>query len=101
MTTRAAKLQRWIDLLAELLARNYPISFENLTARIPAYRAAPTHEARRRMFERDKDELKAFGVPLTGRADEESACAQIFALATGTLPPRAGSSAVGPLGSSG
>jgi proteasome accessory factor B len=62
---KAAKIQRWVDLLAELLARNYPVSLEELTARIPAYRAAPSHEARRRMFERDKDELKAFGIPLT------------------------------------
>ena len=58
-----------MDLLAELLARNYPVSFEELTERVPAYRAAPSKEARRRMFERDKDELKAFGVPLVWRIE--------------------------------
>ena len=62
---RTPKIQRWMDLLAELLTRSYPVSFEELSERIPAYRAAPSHEARRRTFERDKDELKAFGVPLT------------------------------------
>lgn len=71
MTARAPKIQRWMDLLAELLARNYPVSFEELTERVPAYRAAPSKEARRRMFERDKDELKAFGVPLEHRETAE------------------------------
>ena len=71
MTARAPKIQRWMDLLAELLARNYPVSFEELTERVPAYRAAPSKEARRRMFERDKDELKAFGVPLEHKETAE------------------------------
>lgn len=71
MTARAPKIQRWMDLLAELLARSYPVSFEELTERVPAYRAAPSKEARRRMFERDKDELKAFGVPLEHRETAE------------------------------
>jgi len=71
VTARAPKIQRWMDLLAELLARNYPVSLEELTERVPAYRAAPSKEARRRMFERDKDELKAFGVPLEHRESVE------------------------------
>ena len=71
MTARAPKIQRWMDLLAELLARAYPVSLEELTERVPAYRAAPSKEARRRMFERDKDELKAFGVPLEHRVTAE------------------------------
>ena len=71
MTARAPKIQRWMDLLAELLARSYPVSFEELIQRVPAYRAAPNHEARRRMFERDKDELKAFGIPLEHRETAE------------------------------
>jgi len=60
-----AKIQRWIDLLAALLRRNYPISFEELIRDVPAYQnAGQNDETRRRMFERDKDELRRFGVPI-------------------------------------
>ena len=31
------KIQRWIDLLAALLARRYPVTFEELIADVPAY----------------------------------------------------------------
>ena len=59
------KLQRWIDLLAALLARRYPATFEELIRDVPAYAAGDqSHETRRRMFERDKDELRAFGIPI-------------------------------------
>lgn len=59
------KLQRWLDLLAALLRRHYPVTFEELIPDVPAY-AAPGQkaESRRRTFERDKDELRAFGVPI-------------------------------------
>lgn len=61
----AAKIQRWIDLLAALLVRNYPASFEELARDVPAYSASgKSEEARMRMFERDKDELRTFGVPV-------------------------------------
>ncbi len=59
----AQKIQRWLDLLAALLRRNYPIPFEELIRDVPGYQdpeQAP--ETRRRMFERDKDELRAFGI---------------------------------------
>jgi predicted DNA-binding transcriptional regulator YafY len=60
------KIQRWFDLLAALLRRHYPASFEDLTWDVPAYQVSTQSvEARRRMFERDKDELRAFGVPIT------------------------------------
>ena len=59
------KLQRWIDLLAALLRRGYAADFETLCAEVGAYAA---HAGRRatlqRMFERDKDELRALGVPI-------------------------------------
>ncbi len=59
------KIQRWIDLLAALLARRYPATFEDLIRDVPAYTASDqSDDARRRMFERDKDELRAFGVPI-------------------------------------
>lgn len=65
MPTRSApKVQRWIDLLAALLVRRYPITFEQLCEEVPAYAASASGPARRRMFERDKDELRTLGVPI-------------------------------------
>jgi proteasome accessory factor B len=62
----ATKIQRWLDLLAALLRRNYPIPFEELIRDVPGYQdPGQAGETRRRMFERDKDELRAFGVPIT------------------------------------
>ena len=60
----APKIQRWIDLLAALLRRHYPATFEELIHDVPAYGGGQSHDARRRMFERDKDELRGFGVPI-------------------------------------
>ena len=62
------KIQRWIDLLAALLRRHFPVSFEELIREVPAYGSDQSDEARRRMFERDKDELRAFGIPIETRA---------------------------------
>ena len=59
----APKLRRWIDLLAALLRRHYPVPFEEIIGEVPAYQSG-TKTARRRMFERDKDELRAAGVPI-------------------------------------
>jgi proteasome accessory factor B len=58
------KLQRWVDLLAALLRRHFAVTFEEIVREVPAYQAAPSDEALMRMFERDKDELRAFGVPI-------------------------------------
>jgi len=55
------KLQRWIDLLAALLSRSFPTPFDELRRDVPAY-AATDRASLMRMFERDKDELRAFGV---------------------------------------
>jgi proteasome accessory factor B len=64
----AQKIQRWLDLLAALLRRNYPIPFEELIQDVPGYQDPDqAAETRRRMFERDKDELRAFGVPIATR----------------------------------
>lgn len=61
----APKLQRWIDLLAALLRRRYAVPFEELAQEVPGYRpGTQSKPALRRMFERDKDELRAFGVPI-------------------------------------
>jgi proteasome accessory factor B len=64
MSTTAPKIQRWIDLLAALLRHHYPVTFEQLIREVPAYAAEQRDESRRRTFERDKDELRRFGVPI-------------------------------------
>jgi predicted DNA-binding transcriptional regulator YafY len=61
------KLQRWIDLLAALLRRNYPVRLEDLVGEVPGYDSGQKSETRRRMFERDKDELRSFGIPIETR----------------------------------
>jgi proteasome accessory factor B len=59
------KLQRWIDLLAALLRRRYAVPFEELAQEVPGYQPGKQSKpALRRMFERDKDELRVFGVPI-------------------------------------
>lgn len=61
---RTPKLQRWIDLLTALLRRSYPVTLDQLVAEVPGYQGNQKKETLRRMFERDKDELRAFGVPI-------------------------------------
>jgi proteasome accessory factor B len=64
-TPEPSKLQRWVDLLAALLSRHFPAPFAELRREIPAYLARPADDASLlRMFERDKDELRAFGIPI-------------------------------------
>jgi proteasome accessory factor B len=62
--TKPPKIQRWIDLLAALLRRQYPVTFDQLIDEVPAYSAEQKAESRRRTFERDKLELRKFGVPI-------------------------------------
>jgi len=69
MANPISKLQRWIDLVAFLAARRYPVSREELWRQIPAYQGGlsedKTVENRvRRMFERDKEELRAAGISI-------------------------------------
>ena len=72
------KLQRWIDLLAALLGHRLPATFEQLARDVPAYLAdgsvaqgepSPTVK---RMFERDKVELRELGVPIETVGEEGS-----------------------------
>lgn len=66
------KLQRWTDLLAALLRRHSAVDFETLRAEVGAYAAhTGQRSALLRMFERDKDELRALGVPIETVADAE------------------------------
>jgi proteasome accessory factor B len=70
-----AKLQRWIDLVAALLSHHYGCTFEQLTREVPAYSSPRDAASLARMFERDKDELRVFGIPIetqrTGDGDLE------------------------------
>ena len=72
------KLQRWIDLLAALLAHRLPVTFADLARHVPAYlvdgsvaegNPSPTLK---RMFERDKLELREQGVPIESFGEEGS-----------------------------
>ena len=76
------KLRRWIDLLAALLSQRKPLTFTELARRVPAYladnsvAAGKPSETLKRMFERDKEELRQQGVPIESVGDlgsEESA----------------------------
>jgi predicted DNA-binding transcriptional regulator YafY len=72
-----SKTQRWLDLIAVLLGRRFPVSVEFILQQVPAYRAdlEAVHDADeetrdramgsvRRKFERDKRELRGLGIPL-------------------------------------
>jgi len=67
------KLARWLDLIALLLSRGYPVTREEIFDKVAAYRVTirpeneRSHESTRRTFERDKDELRALGVTIRTR----------------------------------
>jgi len=63
------KLQRWLDLIAFLASHRLPVPVDELWRNVPAYARGVgadkrAHATVRRMFERDKDELRALGVPI-------------------------------------
>ncbi|MCG6988065.1 MAG: hypothetical protein LJF06_07780, partial [Gemmatimonadetes bacterium] len=69
MADKISKLQRWLDLVAYLAGRRVPATAEEVWAAVPAYVRglegdAKEHETVRRMFERDKDDLRAAGIPI-------------------------------------
>jgi proteasome accessory factor B len=57
------KSERLLNLLILLLVQRHYISKERIRATVDVYRDA-TDDAFERMFERDKDELRALGVPI-------------------------------------
>lgn len=67
--TGMSKLQRWIDLLAALLRRHQGVTLEDLVQDVPAYAKSGSKAALRRMFERDKSELRTFGIPIATEVD--------------------------------
>lgn len=68
----SSKLQRWVDLIAALLSHGRAASLQELAADVPDYQGSE-HETMRRMFERDKQELKLFGIPIETVNSEDGA----------------------------
>jgi predicted DNA-binding transcriptional regulator YafY len=65
LTGSEQKLQRWVDLLAALLVRQRYATFDDLAKDVPGYDLARgQRDSVMRTFERDKDELRRFGVPI-------------------------------------
>ena len=70
MPASPTKVQRWLDLIAFLAARHFPVAVEQVMEGVPAYAsdwAEGDDTARasvRRKFERDKDELRDVGIPI-------------------------------------
>ena len=70
MPENISKVQRWLDLIAYLVGRHFPVPVEDLMERLPAYARdwksgdKTARAAVRRKFERDKDELRKLGIPL-------------------------------------
>ena len=60
---QAAKLQRWMDLVTTLLDHHFGVTLAQLRGEVPGYRTGKEASVRR-TFERDKDELRALGVPI-------------------------------------
>ncbi|HZJ50717.1 MAG TPA: DNA-binding transcriptional regulator, partial [Actinomycetota bacterium] len=61
------RIERLINLIAALLDSPRPMSAEEIRRRIAGY-DQPTDEAFRRAFERDKESLRAMGVPIEMRS---------------------------------
>lgn len=59
----APKLERLVNLLLMLLSARRPVTAEQIRNVVPGYEQADD-ESFRRMFERDKEELRDLGVPL-------------------------------------
>jgi predicted DNA-binding transcriptional regulator YafY len=73
LTTSEKKLQRWVDLLAALLVRQRHATFDELAKDVPGYDLANAQrESVLRTFERDKDELREFGVPIDTIGDSDA-----------------------------
>ncbi|MBT8479303.1 MAG: WYL domain-containing protein [Gemmatimonadetes bacterium] len=70
MVERISKTQRWLDLIAFLVGRKLPVEVDKIMEAVPAYTEKymegddKARETVRRMFERDKDELKKLGIPI-------------------------------------
>jgi proteasome accessory factor B len=63
MTLQAAKTERLLNLVIALLATRRPLTIDDIQRRVAGYEDQ-NDEAFKRMFERDKAELRDLGVPL-------------------------------------
>ncbi|MCL7958450.1 MAG: WYL domain-containing protein [marine benthic group bacterium] len=67
---RIQKAQRWLDVIAYLVGRRIPATVDEIMEAVPAYAGrwgsenARDRDTVRRMFERDKDELREAGIPI-------------------------------------
>ena len=61
----AEKTERLLNLILALKSARRPVSKQKIRESLPAYAAATSDEAFDRMFERDKDELRDMGIPIT------------------------------------
>ncbi len=72
-TRRVTKAERWLNLLAFLLDRHYPVSREEIMNEVDDYKQdwetgdKTIKESVRRKFERDKSDLRALGVVIEPR----------------------------------
>ena len=58
------RIERLINLIAALLETRRPMTADEIRQRIAGYQDQPSDDAFRRAFERDKEELRALGIPL-------------------------------------
>lgn len=65
----ASRTERLLNLLIALLETRLGRSKEFLRHNIQAYRESPSEEAFERMFERDKTDLRAMGIPLEAHTE--------------------------------
>jgi proteasome accessory factor B len=63
-TVTASKSERLMNLLILLLVSRSYVSKERIRETIEEYRDAPSDDAFEKKFERDKDELRALGIPI-------------------------------------
>jgi proteasome accessory factor B len=64
LTMSARKSERLMNLLITLLVSRGYVTKQRLRDVIPDYKEAPSEDAFERMFDRDKDDLRALGVPI-------------------------------------
>lgn len=62
--TPTAKAERLLNLTMSLLSSRIPLPKQRIRQLVEAYRSVESDEAFDRMFERDKDDLRAMGIPL-------------------------------------
>lgn len=61
---RVDRTERLLNLVFCLMASRRPVTRADISSAVPGYGDAQTDAAFERMFERDKDELRAMGVPV-------------------------------------